>query len=57
MAVVKNIPTVYLQAYENYLSEEVSGISISLNQCKNIFMMYLLKNCIKIKVIMSKAIE
>jgi hypothetical protein len=44
IAVVKNIPTVYLDAYENSLSEEVYGISMSLNQCKNIFMMYLLKN-------------
>lgn len=44
IAVVKNIPIAYLHAYENYRYEEVSGISMSLNQCRKIFMMYLLKN-------------
>jgi hypothetical protein len=48
IAVVKNIPKAYLKAYENSLSLEVSGFSISQNQCKNIFMIYLLKNCIRI---------
>lgn len=57
IAVVKNIPIVYLHAYENYLYEDVSGISMSLNQCKNIFIMNLLNIWMRIKLNISIHIE